>query len=181
MSGQKWNGHKDGDSWSGILHILRVCEDMNAYMRAAYDEALRNIRGDAGGPFGAVIARKGEIVAAARNQVLATNDPTMHAEIAAIRIATQKLGRFHLDDCAIYSTCEPCPMCMAAIIWAAIPRVYYGADRKDAEAAGFADNDIYEFLNGQAQDVKIAIQMLDRNECVELFRRWMSKADRRMY
>ncbi|NLY38383.1 MAG: nucleoside deaminase, partial [Firmicutes bacterium] len=82
---------------------------MNKFMRAAYEEALKNISGGEGGPFGAVIERNGEIIAAAHNKVLATNDPTMHAEIAAIRIATRKLNRFNLSDCTLYSTCEPCP------------------------------------------------------------------------
>jgi len=155
--------------------------EMNKYMEAAYTEALKNINGSDGGPFGAVIVKDGEIIAAAHNLVLASNDPTMHAEIAAIRRATQKLGRSRLEDCAIYATCEPCPMCMAAIIWAGIPEVYFGADRKDAEAIGFADNYIYKFISGTAEEKKTSVQVLDRDACLELFDKWMKKEDRKMY
>lgn len=154
---------------------------MNRYMLAAYAEALKNIYGSDGGPFGAVIVKDGEIIAAARNQVLATNDPTMHAEIAAIRKACQKLGRFNLEDCAIYVTCEPCPMCMAAILWARISEVYFGANRKDAESIGFADNYIYRFLSGNVGEEKISVRVLDREECLALFNKWMEKEDREMY
>ncbi len=154
---------------------------MNKYMKAAYTEAMKNIKGSEGGPFGAVIVKDGEIIAAANNQVLATNDPTMHAEIAAIRSAAKKLGQFSLEDCTIYATCEPCPMCMAAIIWARIPKVYYGANRKDAEAIGFADNYIYEFINGTAREERTSAEVLNRYECVELFEMWMQKEDKEMY
>ncbi len=155
--------------------------EMNKYMEAAYKEALKNINGSDGGPFGAVIVKDGEIIAAAHNLVLASNDPTMHAEIAAIRRATEKLGRSRLEDCAIYATCEPCPMCMAAIIWAGIPEVYFGADRKDAEGVGFADNYIYKFISGTAEEKKTSVQVLDRAACLELFNKWMKKKDRKMY
>lgn len=150
-------------------------------MKAAYNEALKNIEGYEGGPFGAVIVKDGEIIAAANNQVLATNDPTMHAEIAAIRIATKKLGRFSLHDCRIYATCEPCPMCMAAIIWAKIPKLYYGANRKDAESIGFDDNYIYEFIKGTAVEKSTSVEVLNRNECIGLFDKWMKKEDKEMY
>ena len=154
---------------------------MDKYMHAAYIEALKNIDGSDGGPFGAVIVKDGEIIAAAHNQVLATNDPTMHAEIAAIRQATKKLGRFILKDCTIYTTCEPCPMCLGAIIWAGITKVYFGANRKDAETAGFADNYIYSFICGRAREKKVSLRALDRNACLELFYKWMEKKDKKMY
>jgi guanine deaminase len=154
---------------------------VNSFMKAAYDEAAKNLETNDGGPFGAVIIKDGEIVVAARNMVVATNDPTMHAEIAAIRAATAKLGRFHLEDCEIYSTCEPCPMCMGAIMWARIPTVYYGADRKDAEGAGFADNEMYEYFEGTAARKKVTVSVLDSYECAELFERWNKKADRTQY
>ncbi len=154
---------------------------MNKYMKAAYDEAYKNIDGSEGGPFGAVIVKEGEIIASAHNQVLVTNDPTMHAEIIAIRAASQKLGRFILDDCEIYTTCEPCPMCLAAIIWARIPKVYFGANRMDAEAVGFDDNHIYEYIKGTAGQEMISLQILDHKECVDLFNKWMGKSDKKMY
>ena len=154
---------------------------MNRFMQAAYEEAVKNIHGNAGGPFGAVIERNGEIIAAAHNQVLATNDPTMHAEIAAIRMAARKLGRFSLEDCALYSTCEPCPMCLGAIMWARIPVVYYGANRVDAEAIGFADNFIYEYIMGTASENNISLRPLHREECLQLFKQWEQKEDKQMY
>ncbi len=154
---------------------------MDKFMKEAYAEALKNIDGCDGGPFGAVIVKDGEIIAAAHNQVLATNDPTMHAEIAAIRTAAKKLGRFSLEDCTIYATCEPCPMCMAAIIWARIPRVYFGANRRDAEAVGFSDNYIYQFIKGTALKEKTSVEVLNREECMELFDKWIKKEDKKMY
>lgn len=150
-------------------------------MKAAYDEALKSIETGEGGPFGAVIVKNGEIIAAAHNQVLAACDPTMHAEIAAIRLATRKLGRFRLNDCSIYTTCEPCPMCLGAIIWAKIPEVYFGANRKDAENAGFDDNYIYEYIKGTAPEKKITVRGLDREECLELFDRWLKKKNKIIY
>lgn len=154
---------------------------MNKYMKAAYDEALKSIERGEGGPFGAVIVKDGEIIAAAHNQVLATCDPTMHAEIAAIRSATRKLGRFRLNDCSIYTTCEPCPMCLGAIIWARIPEVYFGANRQDAENAGFDDNYIYEYIKGTAPEEKTSVRGLDRKECLELFARWIKKKNKIIY
>jgi guanine deaminase len=154
---------------------------VNKFMKVAYEQASKNLETNEGGPFGAVIVKDGEIVAAAHNMVLATNDPTMHAEIAAIRAATKQLGRCHLDDCVIYSTCEPCPMCMAAIMWARIPTVYYGANRRDAAAIGFADNAIYEYFQGTAAEMAVSVSELDRRECVQLFERWSKKDDRTLY
>lgn len=154
---------------------------MNKYMKAAYDEALKNIDGNEGGPFGAVIVKEGEIIASAHNQVLVTNDPTMHAEIIAIRTASEKLGRFILDDCEIYTTCEPCPMCLAAIMWARISKVYFGANRMDAEAVGFDDNNIYEYIKGTAGQDMLSLQVLDQTECVDLFNKWREKRDKKMY
>ena len=154
---------------------------MDRFMKAAYEEAMKNICGNEGGPFGAVIVKDGEIIAAARNQVLATNDPTMHAEMAAIRMATRKLGRFSLEDCTLYSTCEPCPMCLGAIMWARIPVVYYGASRHDAEAIGFADNFIYEYIMGAAGENKLSLRPLHRQECRQLFEQWEQKEDKQMY
>ena len=154
---------------------------MDKYMKVAYTEALKSINSGEGGPFGAVIVKDSEIIAAAHNQVLATNDPTMHAEIAAIRIAARKLGRFNLDDCVIYATCEPCPMCLGAIIWAKIPEIYFGANRKDAEKAGFDDNYIYEYIKGTAMEAKTSVRVLDRTECLELFDQWIKKTDKKIY
>ena len=113
------------------------------FMQAAYEEALFGVNHNHGGPFGAVIVLDGEIVGQGHNTVLNSKDPTAHAEINAIRKASESLDHYHLDGAEIYTTCEPCPMCMSAIYWAKISSVYYCLDRVDAEKIGFNDNYIY--------------------------------------
>ena len=155
---------------------------MNKYMQAAVEEGLKNIQSGEGGPFGAVIVRNGELIARARNKVLLTNDPTMHAEIIAIRQACEALGRFDLSDCELYSTCLPCPMCIGAIFWARIPKLYYGALDSDADAIGFSDKFIYDAIRADFQGQKVlVIESVDREGCLALFRAWESKQDREMY
>ena len=155
---------------------------MNKYMQMAVDEGFKNIRSGEGGPFGAVIVRHGEVVACAGNKVLASNDPTMHAEMAAIRQASQKLGRFDLSDCEIYSSCLPCPMCMGAIFWARIPKLYYGASDSDAAAIGFSDKFIYEAIRADFQgQSELAIEPLDREGCLKLFEAWTNNPNKEMY
>jgi guanine deaminase len=155
---------------------------MNKYMHLAVEEGFKNIRNGEGGPFGAVIVRDGELVARARNKVLLHNDPTMHAEMIAIRRACEKLGRFDLSDCELYATCMPCPMCMGAIFWARIPKLYYGALDSDADAIGFSDKFIYDAIRAdfQGQDV-LAIEAIDRENCLELFKAWENKPDKTRY
>ena len=155
---------------------------MNNYMQLAIEEGFKNIQSGDGGPFGAVIVRDGEVIARAHNKVLLTNDPTMHAEIAAIRLACERLGRFDLPDCEIYSTCQPCPMCMGAIFWAKIPRLYYGALDSEADAIGFSDKFIYDAIRADfhGQD-SLDIEIIDREACLALFRTWENKPDRKMY
>ena len=142
---------------------------MNKYMNIAKDSALEGItRGD-GGPFGAVITSSdGKIIATGNNKVLFLNDPTAHAEIVAIRKACEELGTYDLSGCILYTSCEPCPMCLSAIIWAKIDRVYYGCTRDDAKDIGFRDDFIYEYLKGNISDV-LDMKMLDREECLEAF------------
>ncbi|HEX2252038.1 MAG TPA: nucleoside deaminase [Thermoanaerobaculia bacterium] len=113
------------------------------FMRRALALAEGNVA-EGGGPFGAVVACGGEIVAEATNRVTASNDPTAHAEVEAIRAACRRLGRFHLSGCEIYTSCEPCPMCLGAVYWARLDRVWYAARREDAAAAGFSDQLIYQ-------------------------------------
>ena len=134
-----------------------------------------------GGPFGAVIVRNGEVIAVTHNEVLGTNDPTAHAEIVAIRRATAKLGRFDLSDCEIYSTCEPCPMCLFAIHWAGIRTLYFGADRHDAAGGGFDDEFIYRMMDGTADSPLLHPVIVDQKECADLFNEWNAKSDRVMY
>jgi guanine deaminase len=155
---------------------------MNSYMKKALEEAFRGMESGQGGPFGAVIVQNGEIIAAAHNKVLATNDPTMHAEIAAIRQASAKLGRFDLSDCEIYSTCQPCPMCLGAVFWAKIPKLYYGCTESDAEEIGFDDRFIYEAIRtGLENQDKLKIETLGRQECLEVFKAWEEKQDKQKY
>ena len=122
---------------------------MNEYMKIAKEIAENGMNHDEGGPFGAVILKDGELIAVAHNTVIKTNDPTAHAEINAIRQASQKLQRFDLSDCILVTSSEPCPMCLSAIIWANIHDVYYGTDLKDAENIGFRDQKIYDFIKGK--------------------------------
>ena len=154
---------------------------MNKYMKAAIEEAFEGMRQGEGGPFGAVIVKDGEIIARAHNEVLKTNDPTMHAEVNAIRKATTKLGRFDLSDCEIYSTCEPCPMCFAAIHWAKMKSLYYGASRFDAADIGFDDQYIYDVINKKATHEQVAIHTIDCEECKEPFKEWSEKVDKTRY
>jgi len=155
---------------------------MDKFMKAAFEEASKGMRKNEGGPFGAVIVKDGKIIARGHNMVLATNDPTAHAEVIAIRKASRKLGRFDLSDCTIYSTSEPCPMCFAAIRWAKIKTIYYGCSVEDAASIGFDDKKIREELCN-AREAQIEVQMieLDKAECLELFKEWANKKDKKMY
>ena len=131
-----------------------------------------------GGPFGAVVARGGEIVAEGVNRVTALNDPTAHAEVQAIRLAAQRLGRFDLSDCELYASCEPCPMCLGAIYWARLSRLYYAATQHDAAAAGFDDALIYREMALAPSLRRLPTASLSREEALEAFRCWREQADR---
>ena len=149
-------------------------------MELAVAQAYLGMRKNSGGPFGAVIVRKGRMVAKGHNQVIGTNDPTAHAEIVAIRRAAVKLNRFDLSDCEIYSTCEPCPMCLAAISWANIRTVYYGCTREDAEKIGFRDKLFYDLLGKRARGALRRLRV-GRRECLGPFREWERKNDKVRY
>jgi guanine deaminase len=154
---------------------------MNPYMQLAIESAVQGMNSGMGGPFGAVIVRNGEVIAVAHNEVLGTHDPTAHAEVVAIRRATAKLGRFDISDCEMYSTCEPCPMCQSAIHWAGITKLYFGADRRDSAIGGFDDDFIYQLMDGTADSPLLRPEIVDKDECAELFRKWNAKPDRTMY
>ncbi|WP_407271079.1 nucleoside deaminase [Radiobacillus sp. PE A8.2] len=136
------------------------------YLNKAIALAVENVK-DQGGPFGAIVVSKdGEVVGTGKNRVTSTNDPTAHAEVQAIRDACQKLGSFQLQDCVLYTSCEPCPMCLGAIYWSRVEKVYYAADQKLAAAGGFDDAFIYEEIAKKQEDRKIpfyAINLSDRN------------------
>ncbi len=145
---------------------------MNRYMEKAKLNAEKGIQRGEGGPFGAVIVDKnGNIISNGNNQVIKQNDPTAHAEITAIREACKKLNTYDLSEYIIYISCEPCPMCLSAIIWANIKKVYYGCTKEDAGAIGFRDDMIYEYLKGKKKDV-ICLEKLDRDECLKVFKKY---------
>ena len=134
--------------------------------------ARQNVATRAGGPFGAVVVREGEILAEGVNQVAAANDPTAHAEIVAIRAACRKLGAFDLKGCEIYTSCEPCPMCLAAIYWARAARIIYAAGRSDAAAAGFDDEFPYQELQAPLHLRRIPLLQADRDQALAVFEAW---------
>lgn len=150
-------------------------------MKMAVDEAFRGMRKNQGGPFGAVVVRAGKVMAKGHNQVIKTKDPTAHAEIVAIRKASARLKTFDLSECELYSTCEPCPMCQASVLWARIPRVYFGCTRRDAEKIGFKDNLFYGLLGGRKTAGNIKAIRVGRSECLKPFREWMRKKDKVVY
>ena len=160
------------------------------YMQKAINEGFKGMRANEGGPFGAVIVKKTQsktkgvetkIIAVAHNTVLKTNDPTAHAEINAIRKATKKLKRFDLSDCEIYSTCEPCPMCLAAIEWARIKKLYYGCTRADTDKIGFSDKVIYDEIKVFPKTKHLKVIQVDREKAKALFLEWENKKNKKMY
>lgn len=149
-------------------------------MRKAIELSIESVR-NGGGPFGAIIARKGEIIAEGSNGVTIYNDPTAHAEVTAIRKACEKLGTFELKGCEIYTSCEPCPMCLGAIYWAHLDKIYYANDRKDAADIGFDDDFIYQEIEVKPQYRKKPSEILMREEGLEAFRIWNKKTDKIEY
>ena len=149
-------------------------------MQRAIALALENVR-SGGGPFGALIVKDGKVLSEAANRVTLTNDPTAHAEIVAIREACKKLGNFHLTDCELYSSCEPCPMCLGAIYWARPDRVYFGNTAADASNAGFDDSFIYREILRAHSERKIPMLPLMREEALEAFRAWEKQANKVRY
>ena len=149
-------------------------------MREAIRLASANVE-NGGGPFGAVIARGGEIIATGVNRVTANCDPTAHAEVSAIRAAAQKLGTFNLSGCEIYSSCEPCPMCLGAIYWARLDRLFYGNTKADAARIGFADAFIYKELALPLSERTLRAEQLLGKEAIATFEAWEQKTDKTPY
>jgi tRNA(Arg) A34 adenosine deaminase TadA len=145
--------------------------DAKKYMRMAIELANNNIL-NGGGPFGALIVRNNEVIGTGANQVTNRNDPTAHAEILAIREASQNLNNYNLSDCTLYTTCEPCPMCLGAIYWARIPHVYFGNNRQDAAEIGFDDDFIYKEIATPIQNRSILMQPLLSEEALATFKQW---------
>lgn len=150
-------------------------------MRHAIELSRKTMHENRGGPFGAVIAKNGTVIAHGVNRVISTNDPTAHAEMVAIRAACQTLETFHLDGCVIYTSCEPCPMCLSAIYWARIEKIYYANTRNDATHIGFNDNVLYEELAKPSSQRTKPMEQLLRNEALPVFQEWQSKKDKIQY
>ncbi len=149
-------------------------------MQMAIDLSIENIeRG--GGPFGAVIVRDGEVISTGTNRVVPNNDPTAHAEVMAIRSACQRLGDFKLEGCTVYSSCEPCPMCLSALYWAGVKRICYGNTKSDAAAIEFDDSFIYDQLELDYEARSIECRHFMRAEAGEAFRKWAEKDDKVRY
>lgn len=152
----------------------------SAWLSEAIRLATANVE-SGGGPFGAVIVRDGQIIATGTNQVTPTLDPTAHAEVVAIRQACQEIGDFRLTGCVLVSSCEPCPLCLAASLWARLDRVVYAADRDDAAVAGFDDRAFYDMFEQQRGDWSIPVVQLSTTDGKAPFSAWLSRSDRVEY
>ena len=151
---------------------------MNEYMKAAIEEAERGIHAGDGGPFGCVIVKNGKIIGRGHNEVVKRKDPTCHGEIMAIHEASSALDSFDLSGCELYTTGEPCPMCMGAILWANIDQVYYGCNIADTEEIGFRDKVFYEFTEEKKAQM---VREMDREECRKLYRDYQNIAEKTSY
>ena len=155
---------------------------MNKYMKVAKELSEDNLKTNAGGPFGACVVKDGKIIGKGSNHVLKNSDPTAHAEIMAIRDACRNIGSYDLSGCELYTSCYPCPMCLSAIIWSNIKKVYYGNTAKDAEKIGFRDEYIYEFIrNSEKNDKILDLECLDREETIKVFEEFNNKKDKTIY
>jgi guanine deaminase len=153
----------------------------NPFMARAIQLSVENVLSVAGGPFGAVIVKDGSIVAEGVNRVTATNDPSAHAEIVAIREACAKLGTFSLNRCDIYTSCEPCPMCLGAIYWARLGNIYFGSAAADASQAGFDDSFIYREFAKPLAERGIPMAQMMREQALAAFRAWQNKPNKISY
>jgi guanine deaminase len=148
------------------------------FMDEAVKLSRQKMMANEGGPFGAVVVKNGEIIGRGWNKVTSTNDPTAHAEISAIRDACEKLGDYSLKGCEIYSSCEPCPMCLTAIYWARMDKLYFAADRKDAAKAGFDDAFFYEQVCMPPKERTLSMEQINRDKALEVFQEWETKEDK---
>lgn len=164
---------------------MKDIERKNEYMCVAKNLAKDNLKTNAGGPFGACVVKNGKIIGKGSNHVLADNDPTAHAEIVAIRQACKKIGSYDLSGCEIYTTCYPCPMCLSAIIWANIKKVYYGNTKQDAAEIGFRDDFIYSFINSLSRNEQnsniLNLEAMNRDITIEEFNLFKTKEDKSIY
>ncbi len=156
-------------------------EEHEKFMRMAIAQAHMGMIQNEGGPFGAVIVRGGEVIAVGNNRVTSTNDPTAHAEIVAIREACRKLNTFQLQDCVLYTSCEPCPMCLGAIYWARPSKIFFACTRHDAAAIDFDDDFIYAEIAMPLHARRIQTAQLLREEALSVFEAWKNKQDKTLY
>ena len=152
----------------------------NKFMKRAIELSKESIN-SGGGPFGSVIVKDDKIVSEGMNRVTVNNDPTAHGEIVAIRNACKELNTFNLSDCFLYSSCEPCPMCMSAIYWSRIGKVFYGNTREDAKKIEFDDSFIYSEISKENKDRSILMEQISRDEALEAFEVWKNKTDKTKY
>lgn len=156
-------------------------EPKKEYMQEAIKLSIEKMQAGIGGPFGCVVVKDGKIIARGFNNVTSSNDPTAHAEVDAIRKACKELGTFQLDDCELYTSCEPCPMCLGAIYWARPKVVYYGNTKADAAKIGFDDQFIYDEIEKPLQERSIPMIPFMREEALEGFQKWEEKTDKTEY
>jgi len=158
---------------------------MNEYMKIAIELSEDNLKTNAGGPFGAVIVKDGQVVGKGSNHVLKNNDPTAHAEVEAIRDACKNLGTYDLSGCVLYTSCYPCPMCFSASVWANIDKIYYGNTKEDAANIGFRDDFIYKGIEYLADDDYtndiLNLECIDREDTIKVFEEYKNKSDKTIY
>tara|TARA_B100000029_G_scaffold76174_1_gene67971 strand:+ start:256 stop:726 length:471 start_codon:yes stop_codon:yes gene_type:complete len=155
-------------------------EEKNKFMLKAIELSIKSAR-TTGGPFGCVIVKENKIISEGFNKVTLTNDPTAHGEIVAIREACNQLNTFNLSGCELYSTCEPCPMCLSAIYWSRIDKIFYANTRDDAKNIDFDDSFIYSEINKKIEDRKIKMIQMHRDDALKAFKIWDEKADKIKY
>jgi tRNA(Arg) A34 adenosine deaminase TadA len=151
------------------------------FMKEAVDMAIKGMENNEGGPFGCIVVKDGKIVGRGNNKVTSTNDPTAHAEISAIRDACKNLNSFQLDGCTIYTSCEPCPMCLGAIYWARPDKVFFGSNKKDAADVGFDDDFIYKEIDLDYDKRSIPFEQISRKDALKAFQIWDEKEDKTAY
>jgi guanine deaminase len=151
------------------------------FLQQAIDLAVENAKSGQGGPYGAIVVKDNQVITASGNRVTSTIDPTAHAEVMAIRLACQKLHDFQLRGCILYSSCEPCPMCLGAIYWARLERVYFACSRHDAAAANFDDSFIYDEISVLPHERSIAMLHLNLPNAMQPFNIWAEKSDKVLY
>ena len=158
---------------------------MNEFMKVAKELADDNLKTNVGGPFGACVVKDGKIIGKGSNHVLANNDPTAHGEVMAIRDACKNINSYDLTGCELYTTSYPCPMCLSAIIWSNIKKVYYGTTKEDTANIGFRDDFIYDYINCLQNDVNgndsLNLECMDRDEAIKTFEEFKNKSDKTIY